>query len=243
MTRFSTNSSGLRRAIATNMRSRKRARRHCAPTWKIAGQNSEASPSLVQLRELEQQSAALATLYQTFLARYEEASQQRSFPIAKARVISEAANPTSASSPRKAMVLGLSLVLGLFAGAGAGALQEFRERFFRTGDDVRTALDINFLGYLPIISTGLSRAAQARPADAGDQPQQGLTETVTRAFCERRSTLLPPPLRRRCATPRSPAMSCCMGNNAKWLVSFPCCRTKARRRSQRISPGCWQQRR
>ena len=145
----------------------------------IAGQNSEASPSLVQLRELEQQSAALATLYQTFLARHEEASQQRSFPIAKARVISEATNPTSASSPRKAMVLGLSLVLGLFAGAGAGAFQEFRERFFRTGDDVRTALDINFLGYLPIISTGLSRATQAKPADAGDQPQQGLTETVT----------------------------------------------------------------
>ena len=54
----------------------------------MTGQNSQSSQSMVQLRELEQKSTALATLYQTFLARYEEASQQRSFPIAKARVIS-----------------------------------------------------------------------------------------------------------------------------------------------------------
>ena len=58
---------------------------------KMTGQNSEASQSLVRLRELEQKSAALATLYQTFLARHVEAAQQRSFPIAKARVISEPA--------------------------------------------------------------------------------------------------------------------------------------------------------
>ena len=106
------------------------------------------------MRNLEQKSQALATLYQAFLARYEEASQQRSFPIAQARVISQAGNPVSPSSPRKAMTLGLSLVLGLFAGMAAAAVQEFRERFFRTGDDVRDALGMNFLGYLPMIGRG-----------------------------------------------------------------------------------------
>ena len=121
----------------------------------LTGRNSQSGQSMVRLRELEQKSEALATLYQTFLARYEEASQQRSFPIAQARVISQADNPVAASSPRKSMVLGLSLVLGLFAGACLGALQEFRERYFRTADDVRS-LNINFLGYLPI--------AGARPA-------------------------------------------------------------------------------
>ena len=86
----------------------------------LSGRNSKTGKDQVELRELEQKSKALATLYQAFLARYEEASQQRSFPIAQARVISQAGNPVSPSSPRKAMVLGLSLVLGLFAGmAGA----------------------------------------------------------------------------------------------------------------------------
>lgn len=145
---------------------------------KMAGQSSEAGQSMVQLRELEQKAAALSTLYRTFLARHEEASQQRSFPIAKARVISEAGDPVSASSPRKALVLGLSLVLGLFAGAGAGAFQEFRERFFRTGNDVRAALDINFLGYLPIV--GAKLAASAKPQAKTQDSSQPVTPRILR---------------------------------------------------------------
>jgi succinoglycan biosynthesis transport protein ExoP len=131
----------------------------------LSAQSSKSGHSGVELRALEQKAQALATLYQSFLGRYAEASQQRSFPIAEARVISQAGNPTTASSPRKSMVLGLSLVLGLFAGAGAGALREFRERFFRTAEDVQNALDVKFLGYLPIV--GPSFRAKARPNGTG----------------------------------------------------------------------------
>src|SRR5690606_19767844 len=106
----------------------------------LSAQSSQSGQSGVELQGLQQKAQALATLYQSFLARYSEAAQQRSFPIAQARVISQAGDPTSASSPRKTLVLGLSLVLGLFAGAGAGALGEFRERFFRTAEDVQEAL-------------------------------------------------------------------------------------------------------
>jgi polysaccharide biosynthesis transport protein len=134
------------------------------------GENSVAGEALVELRELEQQSSALGTLYQTFLARYEEASQQQTFPIAKARVISEASNPTRPSAPSKTLTLGLALVLGMFAGTGIGAVQEFRERFFRTGDDVRRALGIDFLGYLPLVakdgSEGDAAAADEDPGPA-----------------------------------------------------------------------------
>lgn len=134
----------------------------------MAGQSSQAGQSLVQLKELEQKAAALSSLYQTYLARHEEAAQQKSFPIAKARVISEAGDPVSPSSPRKTMVLGLSLVLGLFGGAAAAAWREFRERFFRTGEDVRAALDANFLGYLPIVGARLSNSNAGSVAEAGD---------------------------------------------------------------------------
>ena len=65
----------------------------------MTGQNSQSSQSMVRLRELEQKSTALATLYQSFLARYEEASQQRSFPIAQARVISQADRSDAAVQP------------------------------------------------------------------------------------------------------------------------------------------------
>lgn len=148
-----------------------------ANVGQMSGESSQAGQSLVQLRELEQKAAALSSLYQTFLARYEEASQQRSFPIAKARVITEASDPTSASSPRKSLTLGLSLVLGLFAGAGVGALREFRERFFRTAEDVRAALGINFLGHLPAVGAQFSNQPRSHKSD-GDAPS-GPRETVT----------------------------------------------------------------
>jgi polysaccharide biosynthesis transport protein len=137
----------------------------------MAGQSSQTSQDMVKLRDLQQKSDALAALYQGFLARHEEASQQQSFPIAKARVISAAGQPNQPSSPRKGLVLGLSLVLGLFGGAASAALQEFRERFFRTGEDVRSALNVNFLGYLPVVYARKSASkngedAKAKPAAA-----------------------------------------------------------------------------
>ena len=121
----------------------------------LTSETSDANRSLVHLKELEQRSDALNQLYQSFLSRYEEASQQQTFPIAKARVISEAGVPTSPSSPSKKVVLGLSLVLGLMIGGGLGAFAEFRERSFRTEDEVRSALDVKFLGYLPALPDNL----------------------------------------------------------------------------------------
>ncbi|MBB3541232.1 MULTISPECIES: polysaccharide biosynthesis tyrosine autokinase [unclassified Rhizobium] len=117
----------------------------------LTGKNSEADRSIVQLSDLEQRAAALKTLYESYLGKYEEASQQQSFPIAKARVISEAGVPVSPSSPKKTMTLGLAIVLGLMAGGALTAFQEFRERFFRVEGDVRTMLGLKFLGYLPRI--------------------------------------------------------------------------------------------
>jgi succinoglycan biosynthesis transport protein ExoP len=137
----------------------------------LARESSATGNSLVRLRELEQQALALSTLYQTFLSRYEEASQQSSFPIAKARVISEAGNPVQPSSPKRAMALGLALVLGLFVGGAAAALQEFRERFFRTSEDVTSALGLKFLGHLPLLGT--SAAAKPRRFGLGRKPAVG----------------------------------------------------------------------
>ena len=122
------------------------------------GESADASQSQVQLRELEQRSAALSSLYQTFLNRYERATQQQSFPVGKARIISMANLPRNPSEPRTIMVLGLALVLGAIAGAMVGALNEFNERFFRTGDDVTERLGLKFLGYLPLVGRPRGKA-------------------------------------------------------------------------------------
>ncbi|EUB97767.1 exopolysaccharide transport protein family [Rhizobium sp. CF080] len=130
---------------------------------RVAGRNSQANVSMVQLRELEQKAAALKTLYESYLGRFEEATQRQSFPIAKARVISDAGLPSAPSSPRKTLTMALSIVLGLLIGGATATLLEFRERFFRTGDDVQEKLGLRFLGYLPMVS-GASAEETPPPA-------------------------------------------------------------------------------
>ncbi|CAI2933473.1 polysaccharide biosynthesis tyrosine autokinase [Aminobacter niigataensis] len=147
------------------------------------GQNSSANQAQVRLRELQQQATALSTLYQTFLSRYEEASQQRSFPIAKVRVISEATTPRGPSSPRTSMVFGLALVLGVVIGAAFGALNEFNERFFRTAEDVRERLGVKFLGYLPLLGSSDDKKDATKPETGkmGTPPPQPPTRAAEAA--------------------------------------------------------------
>ncbi|RWL11396.1 MAG: polysaccharide biosynthesis tyrosine autokinase [Mesorhizobium sp.] len=148
-----------------------------------AGKSSIDNQSQVKLRELEQKATALSTLYQTFLGRYEEASQQQSFPVGKIRVISDATLPKSAATPRTSIVLGLSLVLGVMMGAGVGGLNEFRERFFRTGEDVRDRVGLKFLGYLPIIGSKVAKD------DKRDDGQADIKSAQSPSAAERRARM------------------------------------------------------
>jgi succinoglycan biosynthesis transport protein ExoP len=108
----------------------------------------------IQLNELQQRSTALGALYNSFLARYEESIQQQSFPIPAVRVITEALLPEEPSSPRTIIVLAAALLAGLFMGLALGAINEMRERAFRTGAQVTAELGLRFLGYLPQLELG-----------------------------------------------------------------------------------------
>ncbi|RUZ78099.1 polysaccharide biosynthesis tyrosine autokinase [Mesorhizobium sp. M7A.F.Ca.US.006.01.1.1] len=145
------------------------------------GKSSVDNQTQVKLRELDQQATALTTLYQTFLGRYEEAAQQQSFPVGKIRIISDASMPMAASSPRTIVVLGLSLVLGLLMGAGFGGLNEFNERFFRTGEDVRDRVNLKFLGYLPTIGGKLGKEEKPGETQVDAKTTQSLSAAEKRA--------------------------------------------------------------
>ncbi len=118
------------------------------------GISASANETQVQLRELEREAETYKNMYQTFLQRYQEAIQQQSFPLTEARVITRASASDRASHPKKPLVLALFFVLGAAVGAGVGAFREFRDRFFRTGDQVRDTLGLEFLGIAPLIVPG-----------------------------------------------------------------------------------------
>ncbi len=114
--------------------------------------SSSTNETLVQLRELQRESDTYRNLYQSFLDRYQQAIQQQSFPITDARVISKATEPERPSAPRKGFMLVLFTALGGMFGAAIGALREFRDRFFRTGEQVRDELGLECLGIAPLVA-------------------------------------------------------------------------------------------
>src|SRR5690606_11840704 len=53
---------------------------------------------------------------------------------------------------------------------GFAALNEFNERFFRTGEDVRTRLGARFLGYLPVFAPAEMGKARGKKGDERPTP-------------------------------------------------------------------------
>ena len=135
------------------------------------GVSTTAGETQVQLRELERTADAYRTLYQSFLTRFQEATQQQSFPITESRIITRAQPPTRPSAPKKPLIMALALFVGLAAGAGIGAFREFRDRFFRTGEQVRETLGLEYLGHIPQV------VAKDGSASAIAQPVAGRIET------------------------------------------------------------------
>jgi polysaccharide biosynthesis transport protein len=114
----------------------------------ISAAESDLTP---KLRELERKAETLRTLHKELLQRYQESGQLESFPIAEARIISDAWTPFAPSYPRQSLVLAISLFGGALVGAGIAFLRDFGDQSLRTGGQVREMLGVEFLGNLPKI--------------------------------------------------------------------------------------------
>ncbi|SRR5579875_513835 len=113
-----------------------------------------ANDAQVQLRQLEHKAESYKTIYENYSQLYQGSAQQETFPIADSHIISSANPPSTASYPRKPLVLGISLALGALAGVSFGMLREIMDRVFRTADQVRNELGVEVLGILPRLPDG-----------------------------------------------------------------------------------------
>jgi polysaccharide biosynthesis transport protein len=115
----------------------------------LMGVTAVDNHTLVTLREKEREAESLRTIYQNFLQRYQEMTQQQSFPITEARVITRAMSSLYPSKPRKLLISAIGLAGGLCLGIGFAMLREYRDRGLRTSDQVRTHTGLEFLGIIP----------------------------------------------------------------------------------------------
>ena len=145
----------------------------------MAGQNSQSSQSMVRLRELEQKSDGARHALPDVPGPLRGGLAAALVPDRQGAGDLAGRQSDAASSPRKAMVLGLSLVLGLFGGALCRRLAGIPRAVLPHRRRRAAALNINFLGYLPIAGAPPRKAKGKARAKPGAQPQRAAGDPVT----------------------------------------------------------------
>lgn len=150
-----------------------------------AGNKGQAE---VKLRDLESAADTYRNLYNNFLEKLQSATQNQSFPLSEARLISTATKPDRKSSPRTVLALVGGLVGGLCLGFGAAFARELLSDVLRTPGEVEDELGVKCLGVLPDISPPtkagalLTTSARTGPPDLSryvvDHPFSRFAETL-----------------------------------------------------------------
>lgn len=142
------------------------------------GTLSANNAAAVRLGELQRSAESVRTLYQSFLTRFQETSQQEGLEQSDARIVSRAAIPNAPSSPNIPLNLALGLVLALGLGLAAVVLAEMLDSGLTTSEDVERSLGLPSLGTVPDL------ASVATGADRDDSPVDYLLKRPLSAFAE-----------------------------------------------------------
>ena len=120
----------------------------------------------VRLNELERHADSVRTLYQSFLARFQETSAAEGAEQSDARIVSRARTPSEPSSPNTPLLLAGGLVAALMLALAAVGLAEMLDRGLRHAEDVEQRLGKPSLGQAPLLRSVAEKADRGlAPAD------------------------------------------------------------------------------
>jgi polysaccharide biosynthesis transport protein len=134
---------------------------------KLKEQSETLGQADVALRELEREAQANRALFEQFLARSKETTEQRSLQIADARVVSPALTPIKPQRPAAIILLIIAGACGAIFGVGLVLVQEQLRRGFRTSNEIEQWLALPSLGILPQQTEGGKKQGDAQ-ASAGE---------------------------------------------------------------------------
>lgn len=136
--------------------------------------------ALVRLNELEREAAAARSVYESFLQRYHEVSDQGRLQSNDVRIVAEARPPTRPSSPNLKLALALALVIGAVAGIGLALLAETLDDGVHSDEEIERRLGVPALASIPLVS----RAALRLLAPGDGHPAGYLIEKPISAYAE-----------------------------------------------------------
>jgi len=128
----------------------------------LKNDNASDNEKMVRLRELERQASVTRTLYENFLSRLRQTDQDASFPIAEARVVTQATRPLRPSSPRILRVLAFAGGLGALLGIGIALVRDRFDNVIRSSWELENLTGLPVLGIIPLLGGQQNRPALAR---------------------------------------------------------------------------------
>jgi succinoglycan biosynthesis transport protein ExoP len=130
---------------------------------KLKDQSATLGQADVKLRELEREAQANRTLFEQFLNRAKETTEQQSLQIADARIVSPALPPLRPDRPGTLLLIALAACGGGIFGVGLVLVLEQLRQGFRSAREVAQFLSVPSIGMLPRqepATTGRSVAAR-----------------------------------------------------------------------------------
>lgn len=131
----------------------------------LEGRSGEGGFKEVRLRELESDADAVKTLYESFLERFKQTSEQTNLQESDARILSGATVPTEPSYPSKSLFLALALVASAMLGVGVAYLLEHLDDAFSTVRQLEAKLGLPHLASIPDVSSDLGTGRIKAPFD------------------------------------------------------------------------------
>src|SRR5690606_33842361 len=136
----------------------------------------------VRLRELERNAQAARAVYENFLLRYHEVSDNAGGLGGDAQVVASAEPPLEPVSRSPVLILALAAALGLAAGALVAFLVEQFTTTLQTADDIDHKIGLPILTSIPEIQQrGLARLApteQHPPGFVVAKPMSAFAESM-----------------------------------------------------------------
>jgi len=129
---------------------------------KLEGESSSNQQALVQLRELSREADASRTLYESFLGRFKETTEQGTYQEADARILANATIPVEPSWPQKPLLLALAFVLSGLVGTAIAFLLEQLENGFFASAQLEAALGYPVLSVIPALRGAVARDSKGK---------------------------------------------------------------------------------
>ncbi|MGB8399552.1 polysaccharide biosynthesis tyrosine autokinase [Bradyrhizobium sp.] len=134
-------------------------------------ESQTSNEAQVSLGDLETSAETYKTLYDDFVKRYREATEQQSFPYTEARLITKAVPPIRSTYRKNLLIVAMTPFMGLVLGIGLGALLDFFDRGFRTSSQIEATLGLACIALVPLQGKqGKKTASQRAPSITGPSP-------------------------------------------------------------------------